>query len=481
MKKRYILLAILIACSWAPAVHAEEPATQSIVIAAVQTGQEGAVGNDYAVIYNNGTQAADVTGWRLQYRAAGSTGNTGWTTKRTIACVDQQPGCTVVLPVGASLVFGTYSPAGVVVQPMASGFSDTGGQMRLVRPLSGSQVAVLDMVGYGTAAESEGGAPAAVPPAGRAILRDSADGFLADTNNNSYDFSVGCYDPAVVGMPVLVSCDPAVPEEDEEEPQLPQPVTPVDPPATPDPIPVTYARIIVTELLPDPESPATDSADEYIEIHNPGAAPVDLAGYTLQAGTDFKDSYTFGSMLVAPGGYAAIYSAITHLGLTNGGSAVQLLDPTGAPIDAVASYGQAKSGKAWAKQDSGVWAWTSPTPGSQNVFTATQSPAVLAATAAVKKAAAAAATKKAAAKPKAVKAAATPTAKSNTKAQTVSNQTPQEQAGSQVPYLILGVVGLGVVAYAAYEYRQDIARFGRKLKATASRRRSAAEPTLQTD
>lgn len=479
MKKRYICAVLLLACGWAPTVHAEEPTISSggVVIAVVQTGQEGAAGNDFTVLYNTGDQEVDVTGWRVQYRAASATGSSGWTTKRTIACLEPALGCTVILPAGGTLIAATFALDGVAVQPMPSGFSDIGGQLRLTKPLGGVQTATVDTVGYGTAAESEG-APAVAPPAGKVLIRSMVNTRLADTNNNGADFIVGCFDPLLPGAPKAVSCDPAVDvSEEEEEPVPPLPLQPADPPAGE---PQAYAKLTITELLPDPESPATDTADEFVEIHNPGSEPVNLEGYTLQAGTDFKDTYTFGTLFVPAGGYVAVMSSMSHVGLTNSGTAVQLLNPAGEPTDTVASYGQAKSGKGWAKHPAGDWRWTTPSPSAPNVFTADASPAVLSAVAAVKKAATA---KKAAttAKPKATKAASAAGTKAAAKTPPASTAAPTAQENSPVPYLILGVVGLGVVSYAAYEYRQDIARMARRIRVALFGRKQQAEPTLQTD
>lgn len=475
MKKRYILAALLAMFGWAPAAYAED-LQSPVLIAAIQTGQEGASGNDFITLHNVTQQPIDVTGWRLQYRAAGAVGATGWTTKRTIACTESQPGCTVVIAAGGTLLLSTYTLTGTASQPMSSGFSDVGGQIRLVRTID-SQVQVLDLLGYGTAVEAEGNAPAPAPLAGRVAMRASNEGRLIDTNNNSADFVLGCYDPLAEGVLKLITCEPAAPEEEETE-QPPAPI-PTEPEVVA-PEPVQYVRFVLTELLPDPASPATDTADEFIEIFNPADTPADLAGYSVQAGSDFGDTYTFGTLVVPAGGYIVVTSAVTKISLTNSGTAVQLLDPSGEVISTVASYGAAKSGKSWAKDPTDAWLWTAPTPGAPNSFSPEPSAAVLAAAAAVKKATTKKATVTNAAKPKAAKAAVAGSTKAAAKTPPAGPAAPATQQESHVPFLILGVVGLGVLAYAIYEYRQDIARLYRRIKDRLTARKDR-EPTLQTD
>jgi hypothetical protein len=89
---------------------------------------------------------------------------------------------------------------------------------------------------------------------------------------------------------------------------------------------------------------AASASDEWIELHNPGALPISLGGWTLSDGDDLN--LTFSAGLVIPaGGYLllertddATVSDITADqiyvgGLGNGGEALVLRDPTGSLID----------------------------------------------------------------------------------------------------------------------------------------------------
>src|SRR5678815_3918981 len=94
----------------------------------------------------------------------------------------------------------------------------------------------------------------------------------------------------------------------------------------------------------------TDDVHEFIELYNPGATPVNLAGWRLEGGIDFTfpaaASIPAGGYLVVaknPGRIEAVYSITGVLGpftgkLGNSGDTVRLVTPTNSVSDAV-SYG----------------------------------------------------------------------------------------------------------------------------------------------
>jgi hypothetical protein len=479
----------------APAFAEEVPTAappDHVVIAAVQTGQSGAGGNDFVEVYNPTSSPLNITGWKLQYRAASAVGSASWTTKRAVACAnsDGSP-CTVMLLAKSSIVFATYSLDGIKTQSLSSGLSDTGGQIRIVDANTVAQ----DMVGYGTAAEAEGGKAAAAPPLGQSLLRKVAAGTIVDTNDNSADFITDCYQPVPAGetMPTLPPMPIACPETDtpaNEDVSTTTP-TPTDPPISSEPVdtPIadnnsTYAPLTITELFPDPASPQTDSDDEFIELFNSTGAAINAAGYVLETGTDFRYHFTLGdNVVVEPGTYAAITSAESHLSLTNTGTAVRLLDPSGRVIDEVANYGQAKSAQSWAKTNTG-WQWsTTPTPGAANMVTTPPTTTSASKTSASTKKAATAT--KSTAKTTAAKAPKSSTgtkssAKSAAAAPTTFADDPKSSEGFQ-SYLLLIPIGLLVVGYVVYEYRKDIAKLYRRLTGGLKSKKDAKEPTLQMD
>lgn len=490
MKTRYIFAAFaLTVCTILPIqpVRAEAIEPNSLLIAVVQTGQEGAAGHDLVVLHNTTAESLDVTGWKLQYRAANAVGTAIWATKRAIACTIAAPGCTISVPARSNLVLATYDIAGIDRQPLASGFSDTGGQLRVVRPgASANQVEVLDMVGFGNAAEAEG-VPVGAPKVGQAIVRkQDAHQKLIDTGNNAADFQAGCYVPTLSEVPAITACeDPPVETPDTDTPPMTN--EPVTPPANEPDHPAPHPTLFITEILPDPESPATDSADEFIELYNPHPHPVEAKDYVLQTGAEFRYQYTLSDVVIPAGGFVAVYSAESHLSLSNSGTAVRLVDPNGIVVDTLANYGQAKSGQSWAK-GAHSWQWTlTPTPSAQNVFNSEAPKAVLAAATAAKRAAA---TKKATATAKTTKATAAPKAVKPAASTAASAQAAaiKPQDSGTVQYWVLGGIGALILAYALYEYRQDIARFGRKIWAYIRRKKQPQQnaakqqsATLQTD
>lgn len=130
-----------------------------------------------------------------------------------------------------------------------------------------------------------------------------------------------------------------------------------------------FAKVAITELLPDPASPATDADDEYVELFNPNSFPVDLTDYAVETGTDFKTKHTLKNLKIEPRQYIALFSSAAKLSLTNKGGAARLLDPAGQVIATTDPYPKAKTGAAWAFAG-GKWQWTStPTPAASNELT----------------------------------------------------------------------------------------------------------------
>lgn len=475
MKKLYIFIALFVA--FGGTAQAKAASTQDIphvVIAAIQTGKSGAPGDDFVVLHNDENESIDVTGWKVQYRSASATGTAGWMTKSAFTCSNDTQDCRVTIAAHGNMIAATYTLPDLPTQKLTSGFSDTGGQIRLVQSGQGGvDDTVIDTVGYGLATEFEGDGPAIAPAPGKVASRQAKeDRSLIDTDDNAKDFIIGCLTPTLFGSPVAVSCGP----EPDDETQ--QPVPESDPDST---SPTTYASLLITELLPDPASPAVDSNDEFIEIYNPHDYSVNIAGYSLQAGQDFKDSFTFGEVVIPPNGYIAVFSSESRISLTNSGTSVRLLDPKQTVHDSV-TYEQAKPGQVWAKNASG-WQWsTQQTPGKQNVITA-ESPKTLAAAVLAAKKPAVAATKKAAAAkaPKAAAASKTTAAKS-TKPPAAAAQ-PSESSPEGLHYALLGLAGAGILGYAGYEYRQEIGCFTSNVWRTLTRRKDTAqaEATPQTD
>lgn len=413
-----------------------EPSGHLLIVAL----QSYAANKKFIKIHNPTAKSMDIAGWKLQYRGAARQPEDGggWITKAAFECVAVKDDCQVLMEPGATFIAANYqladSGANVFILKEKA-LASEGGQVRLVRGDGG----VEDMVGYGTAKTFEGDAGAPALKADRHLERkiDDNDKFI-DTNHNADDF--------VLSVPSGVS---ATEERDEVED--------VDMPAT-----GARAEVRLTELLPDPVAPEQDSEDEFVELYNPTTETVDLTGFVLQAGANWRYSFELDGLSIGPGGYLELRSADTHLTLGNVGTTVRLVGPAGEVIDET-HYDTAKAGQAWARTGVSGWEWTAvPTPGLANQFVAPPVKAIVSApkkASTIKKAVAKAASKKAAAKPKnAVKAA--------TDIAPLGGANQAASQNSSFNYLLLGGLAAIVGGYVAYEYRHEMLRGARWLRGT---------------
>jgi hypothetical protein len=302
------------------------------------------------------------------------------------------------------------------------------------------------MVGYGTAEGHEGDKAAPAPKAGQSIVRVQNDQEVyVDTGHNSADF---------VLLPDEDADSPPSPADEEPLPE--QPGQGAGTPQT------NYKDAEITEVLPDPASPQTDTNDEFIELYNPYDQALDLTGYTLKTGTNWTYKYTITDTVVDPFGYVVLTSAQTHLSLSNSGSGVRLYDPTEKLLAEAPSYGKAQTGNSWAKNADGQWVWSAkPTPGEPNILEAptqasTSAKSSTGSSAKNTTTANAASSTKKAATPKA----STSVVKGLTT--TASQPATASNNGNQIGMWVLAGAGVLGVGYALYEYRQEIGGFVRR-------------------
>ncbi len=455
----------------------QAPVASGVIIVELQTGSLATGTEEFVELYNASGETVDVTDWVLQYRPATAAGN--WTTKRKIACEPVVAGCRVELVASSRLVIASYDIAAIAgEQPMSGGFADSGGHVRLVNlgaTTATTDDVVSDILGYGAAAtEAEGAQPTSAPPASKSLKRlVSEDGYFVDTNVNANDFLVGCDAPTPGELEQPLPVSPIDCQEDPvEEPN------PSDPEETPDPTdippgsdpteqpgqgsgPITYLPVNITELLPDPESPAEDTTDEFIELFNPNTEAVNLKGYQLQSGTNYRYKYILPEVLIGPGQYLVVTSGESGLSLSNSGTMVRVLDPNDQVLDELANYGKSVAGQSWSKSEDGIWRWSvSPTPGQVNLVTLP--PVKAAKTATAKKAAT-----KTTAKPKVA-------AANKTSSTTAAEDAFEEPPAPPPNYWLLAGVGSMALGYGLYEYRQGIGQGLRKVW-LAARGKNAAD------
>jgi hypothetical protein len=425
-----------------------------VVISEVMTAGTDSAGNEFIELYNPTDQSVEVAGWQVQYKSATSTDtSSSWSKKSTLS--------------GVIAAYGFYLVAPKALYPDADSdwtatLASGGGNVRLINAAG----TVIDQLGYGETANAAEDTPAAAPPAGQSLERlpgklSLIGGNGSDTNNNSQDF--------------LVSPAPQ-PQTTKSAIEIPGAVlSPDDPPVDQiiDEGQPEFLPLQISELLPNPASPLSDADDEFIEIFNPNSVAVNYGGYKLKGGSNFHTAYTLSDGWIQSGSYAVFTSDKTHIGLTNTGGAVQLLDPNDALVDQTPSYPEAPEGEAWAMIGNS-WKWTlQATPGGANVI---MTPLVTSTTKASAtktttkpKATSAPAPKKVAAVTKA-KAASKPKVKAKTTKAKKSG--PVQLAAAQlkpVSWLII-VLAVLTIGYALYEFRHDLRNYYYKFRANRRHR-----------
>lgn len=379
--------------------HAETP---SLLIVGIQTGGLQNASQERIELANVSAQTIDVSAYRLEYYSANPKSLT--TPARAIPLTGSvAPGAIFVLTAKG------YEEA-TAQQVFAATLAAAGGHLRLSKV--GQEI---DFVGWGTAANPKGkAAPAPLPGATLQRQRNEA-GAYSTTGSNVVDFGNADVSDVSNGT--------------------------------------GSGNIILSELLPNPASPATDAEGEYIELYNEGDTTVDLTGCKLLVGPSLGKSFTFSNQTLKSGQYKAFYITETKLSLSNTASRVQLQAPDGSVLDEV-QYESAEEGQTYA-WDGAVWQWTTEvTPNAANSFVQQDGGvSVKEAKAATKKVA----TKKATTKKAQVKSASTG-AKSTASKEKAEDMKPPLHTG-----VVAGVGGIAVL-YGAYEYRQDVINFYRKLR-----------------
>lgn len=422
---------------------------KQLIIAEVSPESATSASEEYVELFNPNADAVDVAGWQLQYRSYShpNDDNGSWSIRAILGCSSTKVSdCTAIPPLtvggGDTLRLSSYE-TGEGIEPLTPGMSMTGGEVRLFQPgRTGTSDTIHDMVGYGAAKGYEGATPAGAPKAGRSIIRtQDNDGAYVDTDQNGADF---------VLSPEEVSSAPQEPGATTIQgggESQPEGITP----------PKTYGEAELTEILPDPASPQTDSADEFIELYNPYGEELDITGYVLKTGTNWSHQYAIGQVTIGPYDYVALMSVQTHLSLSNSGSGVRLYDPNGKLLFEVPSYGTAKSGNSWVRNAQGQWVWTTkPTPGEANIVDVPVEAQVAKASITAKKPTAkATSSSKKPSVPKpttAVKGAAT-----------LSPTSSEPSAANNLTGLwVMAGAGILGAGYGIFEYRQDIADFFRR-------------------
>jgi hypothetical protein len=188
-----VVLFVLAALS---AASVADSASPSLVVSQVYAGGGNAgagFANDYVELFNRGSAPVDVGSWTVQYASAAGTGWQATALSGSIA-----PGRFYLVTLASTAAVGAALP-----KPDAAGTTNlaaSGGKVALVRGAAAltcgaaagscsSSPLVADLVGYGSAADFEGKAPAPALDSTTAAVR--AGGGCTDTDSNSADFAAG--------------------------------------------------------------------------------------------------------------------------------------------------------------------------------------------------------------------------------------------------------------------------------------------------
>ncbi len=133
----------------------------------------------------------------------------------------------------------------------------------------------------------------------------------------------------------------------------------------------------------DPSGGSDDEHDDWIELHNPGSAPIDLGGFSLSNNLSDKQKFTFAAgTTIAPGGYLVLWAdeqpeqnttdfKQIHLpfNLNSDGDSIVLSHPSGFVVDGISFTAQGEDlSEGRTKEEMGFvqTVFSTPTPGSAN-------------------------------------------------------------------------------------------------------------------
>jgi hypothetical protein len=140
-----------------------------------------------------------------------------------------------------------------------------------------------------------------------------------------------------------------------------------------------WPRVVINELMAapveawfDPDAPGCPEADDWVELYNADAAPVDLSGWRLVEGSDalaLSGVLEPGAwLLITADGEPAQGPMHAPFRLSADGESLRLLRPDGSQADAVSWRVQAED-RAWGRDGDGAAAWATlpePSPGTAN-------------------------------------------------------------------------------------------------------------------
>ena len=130
--------------------------------------------------------------------------------------------------------------------------------------------------------------------------------------------------------------------------------------------PPTYLHtLMISEVLPNPAG--SDSENEWIEIYNFGADPINLLNYQLDDAENGSRAFNLPEITIPPESYLVFYSSQTKISLNNSDEQARLFDPLENLIHQIQYEESAKESFAYALTENNQFAWTNYlTPGQPN-------------------------------------------------------------------------------------------------------------------
>jgi hypothetical protein len=128
---------------------------------------------------------------------------------------------------------------------------------------------------------------------------------------------------------------------------------------------VDYPKLIITEILPNPDG--SDIEGEFIEIFNLNEVGVDLSGWKLDDGEGGSREYEIKNIFIEANEYLSFSRETTGIALNNNSDNARLFNPNGELVDYI-EYEEIKENISYSLFDN-IWHKTTEiTPGEENVI-----------------------------------------------------------------------------------------------------------------
>ena len=342
-----LILSSAFVVGW-PAPRAAAQPPHLIVISQLKVGNVSAP--RLIEIHNSSLENVDITNWCVFYATK--------TTQAEIICIEAlDPTTHIFLPAGGALLLASSQ---LEIEPHRFIEEGLGNGVNGAVYITNAQQEIVDAVGWGDSPHAEG--EAVTMPEGRTIERQKDEGGVyTDTNNNAADFiesSIRDEYPLVDLLMLTDAClnieglqeivpDGLVVNEDGECKELLMPIE-------------------ITELLPN--ALGSDIGNEFIEIYNPNTNEIALGDYYLMIGQSLEKKHAFPEGAVVPAqSYLFFTNSDIKFSLRNDHSQVAIFRVNDdSLVGGIIDYMNPDDGMSWAVFD-GIWMYTNqPTPGEEN-------------------------------------------------------------------------------------------------------------------